>query len=399
MAVLRYIVPLLAAGNVVVASSVNPCDGTSNPIVINSQSDADALATCSTIQGDVSIAKQVVNTITFNSLEQITGSLSAVGSANLTGISAPLLTSIGNQFDLNGALSLTTLSMDSLTSVGSITWVALPQLQSLTFSKGVSQAGSVSITNTGLFSLAGIALDTVGNFDLTANTALATVNVNNIKNITGVLTFAANSPSLNVDFPNLQQAVNMTFRNATSVSIPSLKSLSGQLGFFGNSFTTFSAANLTDTGDLVFDNNDSLTNISLPQLTTISGGFQIANNNQLLSIEGVPKLQTIIGALDWTGNFNNVSLPSLKEVKGGFNMQSTGKLPCSQFSSLNGGVIRGSFHCVSQATNPTTLGGTSGSNTTGPGASASSSGAAQDLGPVPVTGLTALLGALLTLLM
>jgi hypothetical protein len=177
-------------------------------------------------------------------------------------------------------------------------------LQALSFSQGVSQADSVSITNTGLTTLQGIELETVGDFDLTANRFLAEVNVNNIKNCTGLLNFAANSPKLDVQFPNLVAGMNMTFRNTSSVALPSLQNLTGQLGFFGNGFSTFSAPNLTKTGDLVFDYNSALTNISLPKLQTVTGGFQISSNPKLIDINGVPQLQTIRGALDFSGAFN-----------------------------------------------------------------------------------------------
>jgi len=404
MAFIKYLVPALAAGSAVLASSSDSCDGSKKAVNIQSQGDADALASCTTVKGDITISKEVQSGLIFNGIEQITGSLTAVNAANVTSISAPLLAAIGDVFELSGILQLTSLSMPSLTDVGSINFIALPLLQSLDFTKGVSKVDTdVSIQNTGLYTLTGIALKSVRNFDLTSNTALASVNVANIKNVTGLLTFAANSPSLKVDLPNLVGAQNMTIHNTSSLLVPSLAELTGQLGLFGNSFTSFSAPNLTQTGDLVFDDNASMTNISLPLLTKISGGFQIARNDDLKAIDGVPKLQTIIGALDWTGNFNNVSLPSLKEIQGGFNMQSTGHVPCSTFDNLKGGVIRGSYKCSSESTNPTTIGGSSGSNSTSTGsgsASATSSSAAMaDLGHIPVTGLTAVVGALLSLLM
>lgn len=403
MTFIKYIVPVLAAGSAVLASS-DPCDGSKNAINIQSQGDADALASCTTVKGDIVISKEVQSGLTFNGIEQITGSLTAVGAANVTSLSAPLLASIGDAFELNGILQLTALSMPTLTDVGSINFIALPKLQSLDFTKGVSKVDTdVSIQNTGLFTLSGIALKSVRNFDLTSNNDLATVNVANIKNVTGLLTFAANSPKLNIEFANLVGAQNMTVHNASQLLVPSLALLTGQLGLFGNSFSSFSAPNLTQTGDLVFDDNGSMTNISLPQLTKINGGFQIARNDALKAIDGVPKLQSIIGALDWTGNFNNVSLPSLKEIEGGFNMQSTGHVPCSTFDNLKGGVIRGSYKCSSESSNPTTIGGSSGSNSTSTGSSGaaatSSSAAMADLGQIPVTGLTAVVGALLSLLM
>lgn len=384
------------ASSLALAQDSDKCSGT---IKIENQSDADGLSSCQTIQGDIEINESTTGGITFNGIEQITGSLTANGAANITSLAAPQLGTIGKSFSLSGIILLTALNFDSLTEVGTLDFAALPNLQTMNFGQGVTKAGKVSITNTGLTSLNGIDLETVGDFDLTANTALTEVNVNNIKNCTGLLNFAANSNKLDVTFPNLVEARNMTFRNTSSVSVPSLKSLGGQLGLFGNYFTSFSAPNLTKTGDLVFDNNQKLSNISLPKLTDVGGGFQVSSNPNLLSITGLPQLETIIGALDFTGSFTNVSLPSLKMVRGGFNMMSTGQFDCQPFENLKGDVIHGSFECEAKSPNPTSLDGSSGSGSGASSTSTSSGAAVSNLGNAPAMGLTAIVCGLLQLLM
>jgi hypothetical protein len=394
MVLIKYLLPALAAGRVAFSAN-DPCDGSSNPINIQNQGDADGL-NCSTIKGDLSINSNTENSITLNGIQQITGSLKADGAGNLTSLSAPSLNSIGNTLLLHGLITLTTLSFPTLTSVGTIDWAALPNLQSLSFDQGISNASSVSITNTGLTSLDGISLGTVGNFDITANTALRQVNVNNITNCTGLLNFAGNSLKLQIEFPNLLAGQNMTFRNVSQVSVPSLSSLTGQLGFFSNSFSSFTAPNLTKTGDVVFDSNSNLANISLPRLSKVNGGFQISSNDKLTVIDGLPDLQSIVGALDFSGAFNNVSLPALQEVKGGFNMQSTGSFQCSQFDNLhNNNVIQGSYTCKAAVSNPTTMDGNSGTSTSSGAAASSSKSSASNLGNVPMVGLTAIIGSLL----
>lgn len=220
----------------------------------------------------------------------------------MTLIAAPDLTSIGNEFSLSSIILLTTLNFPELTSVGSINFQALPNLQALTFTKGVNKAGSVSITNTGLTSLAGIELTSVGDFDLTANTALSSINVNDIKNITGTLIISANKNSLSIEFPNLVSAQNLTFRNTSSISVPSLANLTGELGLFGNYISNFSAPNLTTCADLDFDGNADLTEINLPLLSSLTGGLAISNNDKLDTIS-FPKLSKVQGAIDLTGDY------------------------------------------------------------------------------------------------
>ncbi|KAE8147132.1 hypothetical protein BDV25DRAFT_39905 [Aspergillus avenaceus] len=316
----------------------------------------------------------------------------------MTSFTASSLNSISDTFKLNGLTTLTTLSFGSLTKVGSIEFTALPNLQSLDFTKGVTEAGSVSITNTGLSSLNGISLETVGGFDVTENTALKSVNVNNLKNATSLINFAGNMDSLEIEFPNLATGQNMTFRNVSSVSVPSLEKLKGQLGFWGNKFKSFSAPNLTETSDLIFDNNAKITNISMPVLKTVKGGFQIARNDKLDSVN-FPKLETVEGAIDFSGEFNEASLPSLKSVKGDLNMQTTGNITCTAFDKMKSdGVIKGKKTCDAKAKDPKTRDGKSGSSTTSSSSSSSTStGAASFVDPasMPAMGMAAVFGALL----
>ncbi|EAW10145.1 GPI-anchored protein Ecm33 [Aspergillus clavatus NRRL 1] len=397
MAFLKYAVPVLAAAQAVMAAKC----GDGDTIKIASQGDADGYATCKTIKGDVEIDEHLSGSVIFSGVEQITGTFSCAGGANISSISAPELNSISDTFKLNGLTTLTTLSFPSLTRVGSIQWTALPQLNSLDFNKGVSDAGDVAITNTGLTSLDGISLNTVGQFDITENLQLKTVNVNELKNATGLINFAGNLNSLEVDLPNLSSGTNMTFRNVSAVSVPSLHNLTGQLGFWGNSFQSFSAPNLTETGDLIFNDNGKLNNISMPSLETVNGGFQIARNDKLNTIE-LPSLSVVAGAIDFSGKFDEVSITKLENVKGNFNMQSTGNFSCDSFDQAKKDkVIRGSYKCHANEPNPTTKDGSSGTVTGSSSSASASKTSAADLtaANLPALGFAAVFGALVQIVL
>ncbi|KAF7585854.1 hypothetical protein BBP40_009965 [Aspergillus hancockii] len=392
---IKYALPVLAAAQA--AFAADKC-GSGDTIKIENQSDADGYASCKTLKGDVQVSGTYTGDLNLNGVKEISGGLSCDGASNMTSWTASSLTTIGDSFKLNGLTTLTTLSFGSLKKVGSIEFTALPNLQSLDFTQGVTEAGSVAITNTGLSSLNGISLDTVGGFDITENTNLKTVNVNNLKNATALINFAGNMDSLEVEFPNLGTGQNMTFRNVSSVSLPSLEKLKGQLGFWGNKFTSFSAPNLTETSDLIFNDNSKLSNISMPVLKTVNGGFQIARNDKLGSID-FPKLETVSGAIDFSGEFNEAHLDSLKSVKGDFNMQTTGNITCDPFDKLKSdGVIKGQKTCDARKSDPTTRDGKSGSasGTSSGSASATSTGAASamDVTAMPAMGLAAIFGAL-----
>jgi hypothetical protein len=221
----------------------------------------------------------------------------------MTQLSGKDLNSIGGAMTLTHLTILSTLSFPSLTSVKSIEWTDLPALQQLTFTQGVTTAQDVVISDTQLNSLDGINLRTVANMDINNNLYLTLISTQ-ITNVTQSLSIDANAQSLKVNFPNLVFAFNMTLRNISSISIPSLASINSTLGFYGDYVTSVIAPNLTTVGgDLAFVANAELTNISMPALTTVGGGLTIANNSALMTIDGFPSLKTT-GAINMSGNFS-----------------------------------------------------------------------------------------------
>lgn len=384
---LKYILSALVASQAVFAAS-DDCGDTK----IKSQSDADGINSCSTIKGDITIDESYSGSLQLSGIKEITGGLACSGGANVTSITADSLESIGDTFDLKGLTTLTLLDFAKLDSVGGIKWDALPRLQSLNFAKGISEAGDVSISNTGLTDLK-VAVKTVGLFSIENNRDLKTIDIADLKNASKGISFAANFDTLEVNLPNLGTAKEITFENISAVSLPSLEKLTGQLGFRGTKFETFSAPNLTHTGDLIFKDNSKLSNISMPVLTTIDGGFTIARDDEL-NIISLPSLKNVEGAIDISGTFNNISLGALKDVAGAFNLQSThGNFSCDYFKQLKkDDIIKGKYQCSAATDNPTTANGTSGSSTKD---SDTSSGVAVLTGAnLPVAGIAAIFGAL-----
>jgi len=273
---------------------------------------------------------------------------------------------------LNNLTLLSTLSFTDLTAVGAINWAALPALPQLTFPSVITKAANVVITNTFLSTLDGINLATVGTMNINNNNRLKTFSTQ-VANITQLLNIDSNGRLLDVSFPNLIWAANMTFRNVSSVSLPSLAVVNGSLGFYENYFTSVAAPNLTQvtTGGLAFVANPSLANISFPLLATIGGGDLIANNSALGAI-AFPVLSDVGGAIDFSGNFTTPSMPELSNVKGNFNLQSSADIDCSGYQTLSSSkTIQGLFTC--KTTNNVQTGTTGTSTGTASSASATSS--------------------------
>lgn len=284
-------------------------------MTISASADASALASCTTYSGSVAIETGLSDIrpdqngnqqLEVRNVERITGNLTVIGATKLSSLSFDSLESVGG-FELGGLYVLAELSFPRISQVNQLNFTALPGLQNLDFgATGLTKAESILITNTGLTSLQGIdKLQSVDTFNVNNNQALQNISlqVTEIKNSLDIEANDVFASGLSTSFPLLETAKNMTFRNCSSISLPALSNVSEDLGFYGNTFTSFAAPNLTSTSGLVFVDNTELTNISLPKLTSINGTYQIANNTQLKRINGFTKLDTVTGALDFSGNF------------------------------------------------------------------------------------------------
>ncbi|KAF2766407.1 hypothetical protein EJ03DRAFT_330139 [Teratosphaeria nubilosa] len=391
----RYIVPALAVAGRAIAQSSSSCstDGTTT---IQNQGDASALSGCTTFSGNIAIATGTTNSISLDGIQRIEGSLTADNVTQLTSFSANDLTTIDDDFTLSSLTILSTLSFPALTSVNSIDWTALPALQGLSFSAGVQQASSVSIQNTQLTSLDGINLQTVDSMIIANNPYLNDIDMQ-LGNVTQALTLEANGRNVTANFPNMEWAYNITFRNVSSVSTPSLASVNGSYGMFANFFSSVAAPNLTSVGgSLSFVSNMDMTNLSFPELKTVGGGLQVANNTELGDID-FPALTTVSGALDFYGNFSTVELPQLSDVKGAFNLQSSEDISdaCNHFKPLSGNnnVIKGTYTCAGKESTPGGTGTLSSGTNSGSG-SGSSSTASSAANAMYISGATGVMGVI-----
>jgi hypothetical protein len=260
------------------------------------------LGSCTTFKGSVSIRNNYAQGLDLGTLQSITGDFSVVSAPNITGIQAGSLESIGGSFTLTDDQTLATLTFPKLTSVGSIEFTGLPNLNVLNWGGPLKSASTLHVENTFLQSLDGINLQTVKAINIANNKLLQSLSFQ-VTTISGNVQVVNNGDRLQVQFPNLESAQNITFRNVPSLSIPSLKNVTGSLGFYDGTYESISGVNLTSVGGtLAFNGNTKLDNVSLPALTTINGGFQCQNNTVLTQVE-FPLLNSVAGAVDFYGPF------------------------------------------------------------------------------------------------
>lgn len=243
----------------------------------------------------------------------------------------------------------------SLGEVGSIDWATLNALPQPTFGNpGITKAKSVTISDTFIESIDGINVESLSDMNINNNRRLGKFSTS-IKSLTNTLYVQANGLNLTMEMPNLEWIANMTIANVTSFSVPSLHTVNGSMRFDSNYFENFIAANLTEIqdGDLSFVSNPELTNISIPALERVGGGFTIANNTALEKIDGFAALNEIGGAVKLRGSFTEVDLPKVNDVKGAFEVVSTEDISssCSSLGSFKGGVVQGQYSCTGNDAN------------------------------------------------
>lgn len=274
------------------------------------------MASCTTYSGSIAIQTGLSTPkdsnghqqIQVDKLQKIDGNLTITDAQDLAQIAFGSLKEITGAFLLGFLSGLASVNIPALTTCKQINLTALPVLQALNFGNvGVTKAETILITNTGLSSLDGFNnLESVNTLDINNNQALQNITLMKVTAIKGSISIVDNNgltTGLNVNFPLLQTAQNMTFRNCSDIKLPALANITDDLGFYGNDFENFAAPNLTTVRGLVFVGNPELTNISLPSLTSINGSYQIANNTKLNKIDGFQDLETVGGALDFSGNF------------------------------------------------------------------------------------------------
>ncbi|KAL0256889.1 cell wall protein Ecm33 [Diplodia seriata] len=269
--------------------------------------EASALAACTTYSGTVAIATDAAKNVALDGLEVINGNLTADGATELHNLSGNALRHVDN-FYLRELTALSSMDFPLLTSVDVIEWSALPSLGNLSFSTPISRATSVNIQDTSLGSFEGLGLSnlkTVGTLYVGNNKYMENITIPHLDTVDTSISFESNGFNANneISLPVLATAADMAFRNATSVSIPSLTNITGDLFVAGAEGATFSAGSLEEIGStLTVVDSESLSNLSFPALAAVGGSVNISHNPNLTSL-AFASLQTIGGDVYLDGTF------------------------------------------------------------------------------------------------
>lgn len=315
------------------------------------QSNLDELASCQAVDGDIIITGELGSASIAN-VKAIYGDLQIYNATELEFFAADAVTTITGSLKLHGLTQLSTLSFGSLTSVGAINWITLPNLSKTGLTQ-VTECNSILISDTIISSLDGINPVDVEVFNVNNNKELTSIS-SSIETVSNALTVAFNGDDTVVEFSDLVWANNLTFYSVSSISMPEIVSVNKSAGFFESSVEELEFPLITSIGgDLTIENNDYLNYIDFSNVTSIGGGLVIVNNTDLLSIS-LDKVKTVAGAVVLKGDFDNCTMDALKTVRGSFELESTGYADCSPFKKLSKkGGIQGDYTCKA-ATRKTT---------------------------------------------
>ncbi|KAI1745161.1 GPI-anchored cell wall organization protein ecm33 [Xylaria scruposa] len=348
-----------------------------DPVQINSQADATQASNCDSIPNNVEFGTGAGTNIDLGGrLKTINGSLIVKNNGAIQTLSSSSLTTIGGDFILQNVTSLVSLTMPMLNSVGTIQWTTLSALNEPTFgTPGITKAKSVLVADTFVQNLDGINVQSLTDMNINNNHRLSKFTTS-IKTLSNALYVNSNALNMTMEMPNLEWIANMTIANVSTFSVPSLKTVNGSMRFDSNYFTNFNAPNLTEThdGDLSFVSNPQLQNISIPLLKKVGGGLTIANNTDLMKVDGLDSLADVGGAIKMRGSFDEIDLPELNNVVGTAEFVSTEDITnsCDTLNKLSGNVIQGKVtDCrgsdASANNDTSSAGGSSGSGSSGSG--------------------------------
>ena len=276
----------------------------STTTISSSEQAASFASACATFTGDVAVATDTTDDIVLDGLQEIQGSLLVSDVTQLATLSSSTLEKITDRLYVYATTILTTINFTQLHDVSVIELTAIPALQELSILQTLETVTNISIQNTQIDALQGFSLATIATLEIANNPYMNTINLQPY-NITGSLIIEANGRSLDVSMPNIQSAQNMTFRNCSSISIPSITQINGSLGLYSNQITSFSGAPLLRevNGGLSFVSNQYMANMSLPELQSVAGGFLVVNNTNLTELDQLYNLRTISGAVELEGDF------------------------------------------------------------------------------------------------
>ncbi|OMJ26604.1 Protein ecm33 [Smittium culicis] len=309
---------------------------------IGNQQDVDRIAKCTQYVGDITVNQYKNVEIDLDKLQELSGNLYVSNSFNLRSLSLNNLVSIKGDMVIEDNVQLLALGIPLLNRVQKFRIVNAPNLQTLN-SQAINFASKVEITQTSISELRSLAFKNITSVEINSNLNLKYIEMTNLAENSGYFNIIDNHSETSLSLPNLKViGGNATFKSLSSISVPNLRQIMDTLNIIENPLQTLQFEALRQVNkDLVIIDNNQMTKIRFPELTTIKSGLIIQNNTNyhILDDDSFPKLKNVDDKILITGPIDSVSFPGIKLVNKAVTIKSTGKIDCvsarSNFSFLN----------------------------------------------------------------
>lgn len=308
-------------------------------------------SSCETIIGDIYITGEAFTRIDMTGIQTIKGSLSVANATMVTSINLPDLGSVTGSLEFMSNTILSTLNLAKLTKVNKFKLSALPALEKMGLTTGITDAEEIIISDTDLMTLDGLLVKSVKTFVIDNNKQVSNVSIG-LKSVTKLLSISFNSPDVKVVLNDLVEAGEVNFFGVDTLSAKSLVKTES-LTISSSLIKSIYLPTLKVISKmLVIDGNSGLESLNFRDLKHVMATFQITNNESLLNFGGFRSLKVIGGSVIMKGNFERGSFPELQKISGGFLFETSGSSLCPYFDDLlQHGKIKGKKYRCSSAEN------------------------------------------------
>lgn len=300
------------------------------------------------------IIRSCPTSLQLENLAQVDGDLIIENCSQLAEINLQNLDYVQGDLKLQKLTSLVILDLPKLNHVRSFELRILPILNLMTLNPNMMVEKNLIISDTSLTNIDQGEFSNVKDLDILSinnNRFLEVFKFKSIKKIAQQLAIHANAKEIEIDLPVLHSSRNITIRDTSAVSLPSLEFVQTSLELIENQFSSLDFSKLRYVGGtLGIINNLNLERVDLNNLTEISGGLMISHNDKLRKVNFLSNLKQIGGAIHFDGRFDDISFQNLKLVKGSAFIKSTSALlDCQKWINPIRGksVVRGGkIECV-----------------------------------------------------
>ncbi|KAL1618520.1 protoplasts-secreted [Diplodia seriata] len=327
----------LLAGSAAASSGCSAPDGGVLTLGVDDVLD---ISSCKTFEGSIAISEETWGSISLDGIEEITGSLIVDSAETLTYFSADSLSSIGG-LELSNAPLFTGFDLPSLNKIESLSLSSLPLLWEVDFGSTIEECSTVEVRDTYLTSLELEVLEPekiiIEENDFLWSVSVASTSVDEIS-------IGGNTNAVDISFPQLESAKQVTISNATGLSFPSLTSIEESITITDSWLETFDFSTLeTIGGSLEISGVWDLESLSLSSLKSVGGDLKISDCG--FSSLAFEALESVEGDLSFDlASLEEFTFESLTSVGGSWDVagSSSASLSCSDYKH----VVKGDdFSC------------------------------------------------------